>query len=251
MVYSDTSGKSGLLQHCEQLTSLGDGAITGNSTLKAYFTAGLNRASHRLFAWVIGRSDEWDIDDTNHGDYPVLTAPLTTNRELTLPVTEKVLRIKKLWLTYDGSNYVGARPFDSGEANIPQGNDTQTDENFSITDPRYDIKYGTLWIYPKASAAQVAAGAAARIEWTRELDEFTTSDTTQEPGWLDEPFHPLISGLASFEWSIINSPALAGNIKAYLISMGYNPDEETIGRYYGSKTQDRELTFLANPINYK
>lgn len=247
MQYNDTSTKTGLLQHCELLTGLGDGAITGSSTIKAQFTALLNRYLHKATSVILNSQDEWDFDDINNTDLPVGTTPFVAGqRSYTLPASLKILRIERVDFTYDGVNYYRALPIDSKEIQAGLGNDTVTDGYFAKNDPRYDMLGNTLRVYPLASSAEVASGALIRIEFSREATEFTASDTTKEPG-LDEPFHPYLSIGASFEWAVAND--LATKIKT--LSAMLVDYEERMKVHYSTKQKDRDYTFMPLGVNYE
>ena len=62
----------------------------------------------------------------------------------------------------------------------------------------YDPKAFGFWLYPQASAAQVAAGAKARIEFSRGHTELTSSDLSAELP-IDRPFHDLVAIAAAMK----------------------------------------------------
>jgi hypothetical protein len=90
------------------------------------------------------------------------------------------------------------------------GNDLQTDAaDFSdITNPFFDMRASSIFLYPMATAPQVAAGAQMRVEFTREPSEFVSTDTAKTLG-IDAPFQPMVPIGASYEWCSINSPGQA------------------------------------------
>ena len=106
MQYSDTTNKNGLLQRMEFWTNLGDAGITGNTLLKAQFTQGLNNWYHKVVTMILASHDEIDWDDVNHADFPVLTTDLVANQQdYSIPASEKVLKIKRVEWTPDGTNW--------------------------------------------------------------------------------------------------------------------------------------------------
>lgn len=248
MQYNDTSTKNGLLQDCERWCSVGDAGITGDATLKAQFTASINHWYHQVVTMILQSQDEWDFDDNNYTDYPVLTTPLVAGqRDYVIPITEKVLKIKRVDICYDGTSNVcyKAEPLDSGEMGLGLGNDTNTDARFSKTQPYYDVKGNAIWIYPMADATNVTNSGIIRIEWSREVDEFTTSDTTQEPGF-DEPFHRMLSLGASYDYLLQRDNPRADRLKQLL-----NEYEVRLRNYYSSKQTDRHYTLKPAYINYE
>ncbi len=159
----------------------------------------INNWYQKVVSMILESVDDSDFDDARRTNYPVQTTPLVAGqRDYTMPVSEKVLKIKRVDVTYDGNTWYRAEPIDSGSVEFGLGNDTKTDANFTQIMPRYDIKYNSLFIYPLASAADVAAGASMRLEWSRQIMPFTSSDytsvltdSTVVPGF-DDPFHPML-----------------------------------------------------------
>jgi len=252
MQFSDTSAKAGLVQYAEVLTGLGDAAISGNTTLLAQFTSLINRAYHKVVTMVLDSQDEWDFDDNNHSDYAVLSASVVANqRDYQIPVGEKVLKIKRLDISYDGTNFYKAEPFDINESGLGMGltsdstQEATIDGRFERTQPKYDLRGNSIWIYPRADATDVANGGKIRIEWTREIDEFTVADTTQEPG-IDEPFHPLIVKLACVDYLLGHDQNKADRIKRDALE-----DEQRLKTYYSDKQEDRNNVLKAAFVDYE
>lgn len=251
MVYNDTTNKNGLLQRCEILCGFADGGISGNSTLKAQFTGLLNSAYHKVVTMILQSQDEWDWDDINQTLYPIFTVPMVANqRDYSFSAADKFLKIKRIDVTYDGSTYYKAEPFDINESGYgfgPAGStmETTTDGRFSKSTPKYDIRANGIFIYPMASASDVTAGAAIRAEFFREPDEFTTSDTTQEPG-IDEAFHPLLAIGASYDYCVGNDLKRAQALKNEWLE-----GEMNLKKYYSSKDEDRNYVLKSNYTSYR
>ncbi len=250
MMYSDTSGKSGLLQDCEFWTNLGDAGVSGNATLKSQFTGRLNDWYHKVVTMILNSQDESDFDDINHTNYPVLKVSLVANqRDYQISASEKMLKIKRIDICPNGigNTCYKAEAFDSGEYGLGMGNDTDVDANFAVSEPKYDLKNNSIWIYPRATAANVTNSGVIRAEWIREIDEFTTSDTTQEPGF-DEPFHRMLSIGASYDWILVNkseNTALITRLEGLLADY-----EARLKKHFGSKQLDRQYALKGAYIDY-
>ncbi len=234
MVFSDTTNKNGLIQDVEFWLNVGDTGISGNATLLKIVTSNINRWYHKIVASILESQDAWEFDDLNLTDFPVATTPLVASqRDYSLPASLKVLKVKRVDITYDGTTYYRANPIDTGEPSFGLGNNTNTDGNFDKANPRYDLIGNSIWIYPLASATDVANGGLIRIEFMREVDEFTSADTTQEPG-IDEPFHRMLSLGAALDYALTKNMPIAANL-ATLIS----DYEERLKRYYSRKEVDQ------------
>jgi hypothetical protein len=233
MVFSNTTTKAGILQRVEFTLGLPDGAITGDTTLLAHMTSLVNEVYYDVVMEILRSQDSWDFDDTNHLDYAIATTPLVASqRDYSFPASLNILKIKRVDVTYDGANYYKATPIDSLSFGDGIGNTTTEDTNFGDTTPAYDVKADTIWIYPLPTTAQVAAGAKIRIEFYRELDDFTTSDTTQEPG-IDRPWHELLPLGASMKYAAMRSLENAKSLKVL-----YDERMNAMRQYYGRKQDD-------------
>lgn len=230
MVYSDTTNKNGIIQRIEEYLSLPDGSITGDSTLFARVNSHVNEVYYDVFTEAIHASDTWDIDDTNHSDYAIATTPLVAaQRDYSFPASLNILKIKRVDITYDGSTYYRATQTDSAAFGFGIGNATDEDTNFTNESPAFDVKANNIWLYPLADATDVANGATMRIEFFRELDEFTTADTTQEPG-IDRPWHDAIALGAAMQYAIIKNMPIGKNLKAL-----YDEKILKLRQYYSRK----------------
>lgn len=244
MEFSNITDKNGLIQRCEDWTGIGDGNISGDATTLKKFTAHINEALYDINVEILKSHDGFDPDDTNYTDYPEGTFPLTTNRDYSFPASMKFFELKRLDISYDGVTFYKAESLDSSQIEA-MGNATDEDSNFSFTSPRYDPKANGFFLYPKATSAQVAAGAVARIQFSREFDEFTSTDTTQEPG-IDRNAHDLVALLASMKWAVMKDSE-----KYAKLEREYVKGIEALRQHYGRKNKDEALTFLPQIPSYR
>lgn len=240
MQFSDTTNLNGLIQKCEDYTGIGNGNISGDSITLKKFASNINEALYDLVIEIMKSQDEFDWDDFSKTDYPIGYASLTTNRDYTFPASLGFLTIKRLDISWDGTNYYQATPIDSAEMKFGLGNADTEDSYFSLTEPRYDPKANGFWLYPRATSAQVAAGAKFRIEFTREFTEFSSSDTTDEPP-IDRPFHDLVAIGAALKWAVMKDATRAQNLKTL-----YEEGLMKLRTYYGRRNTDSQLLF--NPM---
>ena len=223
-------------------------AITNTDTTSytdANLLIDLNIWYQKVVSMILESQDESDFDDARNTDYAIVTTPLVASqRDYSIPVSEKVLKVKRIDISYDGVNYYRAEPIDSGTIEYGDGNATLIDQNFSKTQPRYDIKNNAIFIYPLPSAADVAASGVIRAEWTRNVTPFTTSDytsvltdSTVVPGY-DDPFHPMLAWGAAYEKAVAATlpqlPLIQNTLQDY---------EVRLRQHYGKKQLDRRLAF--------
>jgi len=233
-----------------------------NTTITNYSDADLlidiNIWYQKVVTMILESQDEADFDDMRNTTYPIKNIALVAGqRDYPIPVTEKMLKLKRLDVTYDGVNFYKAEPIDSAEIDYGIGKLTSTtqesnlDALFPKTRPRYDIKYGSIFIYPRATASEVSAGALMNAEWSRQVTPFTTSDyttvltdSTVVPGF-DDPFHPILAYGPASERSInLTLPQLA------ILEKKTAEYEMRIKQAYSNKQQDRQYAIGANLPNY-
>lgn len=261
MEFNPSSGSQGLINDITFWT----GATTTEYSL-ADRTRNLNTWYHKVITMILNAIDEWDFDDPNHSNkHPIITRALVANRRdyvfstalWSLIATEggsagsnaaiKPLKIKRVDICWDGTGNVcyKAEPVDTSEMGLGLGNDTEIDGRFSKTEPKYDLDGNAINIYPRASSANVDNSGVLRVEFVREIDEFTTSDTTQEPGF-DEPFHRMLSIGTSLDYAIKHGLPNKNDLMALLVDY-----EERLKKYYGSKSADRNYMLKSAFVDYR
>lgn len=235
MQFSDTTNKDGLIQRYERHTQLGDGVVSGDSTTLKIATSDINEAVYDLTTLIMLMQDSFDWDDPYKSDYPIATTPLVAGQRDYQFDSISFLKLKRVDVTYDGTNWVRAEAFDSASFGEGLGNDTLTDALFTTDAPKYDPKAFGFWLYPTATAAQVTAGAKARIEFSRGHTEYVSTDTTKEAP-IDRPFHDLIAIGAA-----LKNPSITNDQYTKLTNM-YEEGKNRMIQHYAQRNED---TFLS------
>ena len=243
MQFNDSTTLNGLVQSCEFWTGKGNAQISGDATSLAEFTRLINVNYHKVVTMIFASMDEWDFDDINLANTGFMkTYNLVSGTQtITLPASDKILKIKRAEITYDGSNWVRLNPMDINEYG-GTSDATTVGDNFSQAEPYYDVHGNYVFLYPIPNAA-VTGGLKLWV--SREIDEFTTSDTTQEPG-IDEPFHEMIAIGASLDYAFAHGLAAANALAAKFVDY-----ESRIKQYYGSKQADRAIVLKPSDVNYE
>lgn len=236
MQFSDTTNKNGLIQRIEEHTQLGDGVISGDTTLLKKMTANVNEALYDLTTEIMILQDEFEWDDPYKTDFPIATTPLIANQRDYQFDNISFLKLRRVDITYDGTNWYRATPFTSTQIDEGLGNDTDIDALFDKTEPVYDPKSFGFWLYPRATADEVAAGAKARIEYARTFDEFDYTDTTAQIP-IDRPFHDLVAILAALKW-----PGTPTAQYQKLLTL-YEAGLQRFRDHYSNRNEDSFLTF--------
>lgn len=237
MQYNDTTNKNGIIQRIEDYTNLGDGVISGDSTLLKKFTAHVNETVHELTTDLMLLQDDFDWDDPYKTDYPIATTPLVADQRDYQFDNISFLKLKRVDVSYDGTNYYRATAFDSAAYMEGMGNDSLTDDKFSKSSPKYDPKAFGFWLYPRANATDVSNGGEIRIEFSRAFTEYSSSDTTKEPP-IDRPFHDLIPLGAAMRWLVMK-----GDQKAGTLAQLYAQGRDQMRLHYANRNEDAFKSF--------
>ena len=191
MEYSNTTTKSGIIQREEMLCRLGDGAISGNTTLLQQFCGLNNQAYHEVWMAMLSVNKHFKTDDYNYTDYP--DAPITIvagQQDYTLPVAvtggnvASFLRVNGIYLLKDGvRTYL-----------TPMKDETLT--TTAGTPSTYKINGKSIFFQCPFSASSATEYTSFHVEFQRVPDPFAYNDTTQQPGFM-ETYHDLIPLKAS------------------------------------------------------
>lgn len=206
MVFNDTSTKQGLIQECEFWTNLGDGVISGDTTLLKVFTNRLNRAFENVLPLVLSKSDKLRWDDSNHTDHPIATFDiesgtndyelLTDDNSLSilnltdvmiLPASSSTEYSRLRRMTLDDPRALRALSPNPSDTGIPSAFVEKGNIIFFDVTPNYD------------------ATAGGKVFFERVPSYFASSDTTKTPG-IPAPFHQLLALYASLDWILVNKP---------------------------------------------
>ena len=233
MVYNDITNKSGILQMIEQTTNLGDGNISGVTLQKAYFTNLINQW-YRIAGFWIWRTDKnWHFDDTNFTNLPIAYTMLVDNRrDYEMPAA--FLIIRQVEVMNSNGDYYTLNLMSSRDSRLR----TEKMQETSAQPTDYRIVGRNIILYPNVDINTVTAAAGLRATFDREVDVFTVSDTTQEPGF-DAQFHPILYYGPSYEWAMVNDNK---NIAVLC--------ERMLGRFNGLKEMVEDFHLMRDLNDY-
>lgn len=214
----------------------------------------LNLWNQKIVSMIIDSQDEGSYDDPLNTSYPIFKTLLTANRDVQIPTSIRSLKVKNLSVSYDGVNLYRAEPLDIDETYLPVSDAANTtaqafiDANMSRTAPRYDVKFGSFWLYPMPTATDVANGAYMVSEFFRQPVDFTSSDLTTGtlvPGF-DASFHAMLAYGPAMEYATIKQLPQLKQIAAVLTDY-----EMRLRRQYSTKILDRRNALSSDYQSYK
>lgn len=210
MQFSDTSTNLGLYQDAQFLT----GTDT-NSFTAANFTRSANRWYYKAVIEAWKHQSDWEFDDTNQTNFPIATTTLV-NSQPDYSIPSEALRIKRVEVRDGNGDYKIVTPIDETQISVAL-------DEFHSTDGLplfYRLVKNSIILYPAPdNGVSVTLASGLKLYFLREVDEFTASDTTQEPG-IAEPFHRILSLGAAYDFALAkgkeNMNALRGELEILL-----------------------------------
>jgi len=167
--------------------------------------------------------DEWDFNSQ------IATTSLVANQqEYRFPTS--ILKIKRVEITYDGTNWYKAEPMDLAERGSVSDS-TTVNNDFDTTEPFYDTTDNSLFLYPIPTAA---SSSGLKIWYEEEITEL--SATTDEPN-IPELYQRILSFGASLDYAIKEELTTKINI----ITIQLNEMIDQLKKYYGSRSVDRNM----------
>lgn len=250
MNLSDTTNReNGLLQRCEDICGLGVTGITSSSGLLSQFVGWLNQWNNTAADYAIKSWDGADFDDKAYTTQPHGTFTGTTNRDYNFDSTYKLLKLKMVQATYNGTNYVTVTPMDAADRKDLATKDPNIDGDFSTDYPQYDERASGFDLYPKFTTAQVSAGAKVYVEWFRAPRAFATTGTDLYEPCLDLQYHHFVAVGACYEYCKLNKPEMVKQLAVDLYGNGNIPGLlKEIKEWYNAKSAGNVRLTMNNPV---
>lgn len=190
-----------------------------------------------LTADIVSSMDDWDLGGE------IATADMVANQQEYVFPTD-IFKIKRIEVSYDGTNWHVARRFDVNEMNEPT--DTTTiSNNFSKNNPFVDTYDNSIFLYPIPDS-NVTGG----IKIFYEPLPTQLANSSDEPN-ISRPYHVGISIGMALDY-----------LKKYITNAGHPEKISTLTtdltklrnemkEYYRSRNQDREYAVMPGYVNYE
>lgn len=219
-----------------------------NEYTNAAITIAVNSWYQKANDIILSYQDGWDFDDPKWGDTGnVKTYNLTADTQNVDIDTEtnKIIKLKRVEVTYDGTNWYKAEPMDINEFSKGTGTATNISGSFTKSEPYYDMVGEEIFLYPTPTA-NVTNGL--KLWFSRDVDVFTSAEVTAgtvSPG-LANQFHRYLSVGAALDYAVgynlENKNYLANLVADY---------EERMKKFYGRRNEDRQFIFKGAEVNYE
>lgn len=232
LVFSDTSNKSGIIQHLERTLGFNDGDISGNPTRLAQFTADINQALTDAFTLIFKVGGTWNFDDSNHTSHPIITADLVAGQQdysfTSDGAGNLILDLFKVQSKSSSGVFHTLTPLDKQK----KGLDSDIYSSGATGSPRaYDKTGSSLFLYPTPNE-NVTDGIQLHIN--REGSFFDVADTDKKAG-IAALFHRYLVLHPADNYAMINSLDNRVSIQAEKMMM-----EEKMMDWYGRRGRDEK-----------
>jgi len=239
LVFSDTDNNKGIVQMYERECGFEIGDVSGNTARLKNLTADVNLALDDFIQLALSSSGTWQFDDSNHGDYPIITTNLVSGqRDYTFTTDEGgnlILDIYKVLIAQPDGTYVEIQPVDSQSQ---KDTETLTDgQNETGTPTRYDKTANGIFLdlIPSYNYTN-----GLKVYINREGNYFTYTDTTKKPG-VPGLFHKYFYLKPALDYARRNGRSNYAQLQKEVMDM--EGDERlnitgTIVDYFASRTKD-------------
>lgn len=239
MKFSDTTNKNGLIQDCEELLEMGDAAISGDTTLLKVFTHKINQAMlNEVIPTIIEMQAGWNWDDSNYTDFPRAVGNLVAGQgDYTLPIAsggadqETFLQLEDIGILDSNGDEYTLTPTIDQDAELNRLYETSGKPRL------YKLNGKSIKMWPAPSSTDTTLSSGLIVYYQRTQDEFTTSDTTQQPGFAT-PFHRLLSIIACIDYA-----GTKKGLEHKLPALIEKRDKliERLKQFYGKRNQEAKL----------
>ena len=223
-----------MMQFTEIVTLIEENTGTQSTTTSSYPLASKTRDINNAYAnyFLIGAQTEkrWQLDDTNHPKYPIITTALTANQQdYTFTTDEQgnqILDIYRVEIIDSTGLAVELSPIDQFDIKGQALTEFLKD---AATPTYYDKTANGIILYPTPNYTNAAG---LKIYYNRTPEYFTVSDTTKLPG-IPDMFHEYLAIRPSYQYCLRKGLPQTPNLKQDMMIM-----EEGIKDYYKSRSKD-------------
>ena len=237
MIYSDSSGKTGIVEDIDFLVN-----TDSTSYPIEQKTRNVNRRYDEVVSLILQSDGRWKWDDTNQTAQPTIPINMTEQTTAVAIPDTTYLTINRVEVLDVNGNWYKVQPFNESE--IPYQGMTE----FLKTPGRplmYEKVGGFLNLYPKPASTNVTLTGGLKIYYQRNASYFAVSDTTKVPGFA-APFHRILSLGGAIDYAIANGLSQKINILAPLIQKM----EQDLQTFYSTRSRDEKVRVIPRQEDY-
>lgn len=199
--------------------------------------ASINSYYHQFVNYILEAMDDWDFQGES-----ATTDLVASQQEYIFP--SDILKIKRVEVTYDGTNWFKANFFDINERTKPLDS-TSVSQDFETTSPYVDLYDNSVFLYPVPTSA-VTGGL--KIWYEKEATEL--SSATDEPVIAEAYQKGLCYGASKDYFEKFQEKQGYLN-KARGASNNLEKIVNDMKNFYRKKNQDRDYVVLPSYVDYE
>lgn len=242
--FNDTTAYKGIVQTYEKEAGFNPGDISGDTTALKLLAADVNLAFDDFWAIALPASGNWQLDDSNQTDYPVMFTNLVQGqRDYSWTVdgsSNLVLDIYKA-LILPSATATLYQPITPIDAQGDNWNDIQVNVTTQGTPYQYDKTANGIFLDPIPS---YNATSGLKIYINREPSYFAYTDTTKKPG-VPGLFHRYFAIKPAMEYSRRKGLTSYAGLANEVAQM-----EKAIKAYFGKRERDVRPIMRGKKIDY-
>jgi hypothetical protein len=178
-------------------------------------------------------SSDWEFDDRNSTELPIGTTTLVAGqRDYSLPTT--ALSIERVEVMDSNGDYQLLRQKDKSE--VTDGPMLEAFEDDGMPE-YYDLVGNSIFLYPAPAAADVTTTKGLRLYLSRDIEEFSLTDTSTEPGF-PKMFHPYVAYGCSVDYALAKN---MGQQRIQMLQIGIARYEKMISDFYARRNKDKRV----------
>lgn len=250
--FNDTENYQGLVQQYEKECGFDYGDISGSTAKLKQFAVQVNEALDDFFAIGIQASGKWQLDDSNHADYPIIYTNLVSGQQ-DYSFTEDetgnlILDIEKAMIlpSAAATQYVElCRKAD--QQSEPSGIDTE--DGSTGVPASYDKTANGIFLDP---TPDYNATNGLKLYVNRTASYFTYADTTKKPG-IPALFHKYLYLKPALAYARRKSLGNLTELEREVLLLEGNEEAGIIGaiaRYFGKRAKDERAIITPKLTRY-
>ena len=192
----------------------------------------INSWYRRVVSWIRECPSDWEYDDSNNSGLPVNTHTLVVGTQ-GYTLDSDAQKVERVEVLDENADYQRVTPIDKDEI---EGALTEYKEAAGLP-TEYDLVGRTINLYPKPGTGYITTSLGLKVYVARDIDEFTSTDTTQEPGFASN-FHRILSLGASFDF-------ISDSTKKNFLKAQINEMKEELQKFYSGR--HREYPNIISP----
>jgi len=230
MQFSNTTTHDGLVQDVDTLC----GTTNATYDIKEK-TRNINQHYREVVALIHQVIYAWQYDDSNKSDLPIYTTTLVNGqKDYEIPSTAQ--RIDRVEILNSQGDYERITQKDYRDITSQAMSEYLDVDGEPI---HYDLIGTSIFLYPSPATGSVTMAEGLKLYVSRDVDAFTTGDTSKAPG-IAKAFHRLLSLGAALDYGPID--------KDYVIRER-DRLEDSLKTFYGNRNVEEKAKIV--PANKK